>query len=84
MTNLSPFADDAASVAIDTLTIENARDCLSLYGSLDITRDKAGLQHALALKAILDRAVRALNADPALPERQPPADIPKIVHNPFA
>jgi hypothetical protein len=84
MTKLNSFADDAASVAIDKLTIENGRDRLSLYGSLDIARDKAGLQHALALKAILDQAVQALNADPALPERQPPADIPKIVHNPFA
>jgi hypothetical protein len=41
------------------------------------------LQHALALKAILDQAVQALNADLALPERQPPADMPKIVRNLF-
>lgn len=84
MTKLDPFADDAASVAIDKLTIENGHDRLSLYGSLDITRDQAGLQHALALKAILDQAVQSLHADPTLPERQPPADMPKIVRNPFA
>ena len=84
MTKLNPYADDAASLAIDTLTIENGRDRFSLYGSLDITRDKAGLQHALALKAILDQAVQALNADPPLPQRQPAADMPKIVRNPFA
>ena len=84
MMKLTPFADDAASVAIETLTIENGTERLSLYGSLDITRDKAGLRHALALKAIVDQAVQTLTADAALPERLPPADKPKTVRNPFA
>ena len=44
MTKFTPFADDAASMAIDKLTIENGQQQISLYGSLDITRDKAGLQ----------------------------------------
>jgi hypothetical protein len=84
MTKLTPFADDAASIAIETLTIENGTEKLSLYGSLDITRDKVGLRSALALKAILDQTVQALTTDPSLPERQPPADKPKTVRNPFA
>jgi hypothetical protein len=63
MTKLTPFADDTASVAIDKLTIENGMEQVSLYGSLDITRDKVGLQHALALKAIIDQAVQALTSD---------------------
>ncbi len=84
MTKLTPFADDAASIAIETLTIENGTEKLSLYGSLDITRDKVGLRYALALKAILDQTVQTLTADPALPERQPLADKPKTVRNPFA
>jgi len=84
MTKLTPFADDAASIAIEKLTIENGTERLALYGSLDITRDKVGLRHALALKAIIDQAVQVLTADPALPDRQPPADKPKTVHNPFA
>ena len=84
MTNFTPFADDAASLAIEKLTIENGTDRLALYGSLDITRDKAGLRHAVALKAIIDQAVQALTADPALPEQQPPAVKPKTVRNPFA
>lgn len=83
MTKLTPFADDAASIAIEALTIENGTTQVSLYGSLDITRDKAGLRHALALKAIIDQAVQALNADPALPDRLPPTEKPKIVSNPF-
>jgi hypothetical protein len=84
MTRLTPFADDATSIAIDKLTIENAKEQLSLYGSLDITRDQVGLQHALALKALLEQAVQVLTSDPALPQRLPPADKPKMVKNPLA
>jgi hypothetical protein len=50
VTKAHAFADNAASIAIDKLTIENGMKQLSLYGSLDITRDKVGLQHALALE----------------------------------
>ncbi len=84
MANFTPFADDAASVAIEKLTIENGTNRLALYGSLDITRDKVGLRHAQALKVIIEQAVQVLTADPALSERQPPADKPKTVRNPFA
>ena len=84
MTKLTPFADDATSIAIDTLTIENAKAQLSLYGSLDITRDQVGLQHALALKTLIDQAVQVLTSDPALPQRLPPLDKPKMVRNPFS
>ena len=84
MTKLTPFADDATSIAIDKLTIENAQAQLSIYGSLDITRDQVGLQHALALKALIDQAVQVLTSDPALPQRLPPADKPKMVRNPFS
>jgi hypothetical protein len=84
MTTFTPFADDAAPVGIGQLAVENGTQQLSLYGSLTITRDKAGLKHALALQAIITQAVQALSADPALPERQPPPDKPKIVRNSFA
>ena len=83
MTKLVPFADDAASIAIDTLTIENGTAQISLYGSLDITRDQAGLEHARALKVIIDQAVQVLTSDPALPKRLPPPDKPTTVRNPF-
>jgi hypothetical protein len=83
MTKFMPFADDAASIAIDKLTIENGKEQLSLYGSLDITRDKVGLQRVLALKAVIDQAVKALSSDPALPQQLPPPDKPTD-GNPFA
>lgn len=43
MTKLTPFADDAASIPIGELTVENGTDRIALYGSLDLTRDKQGL-----------------------------------------
>ena len=48
MPNLIPFADDASSVSIDKLTVENGTDRIAISGSLDITRDKQGLAHAQA------------------------------------
>lgn len=84
MSKLTPFADDAASVTLGKLTIENGTERLALYGSLDITRDQAGLRQAQALKAILDQAVQLLSADPKLPAQLPSPDKPTTVRNPFA
>ena len=83
MTKFVPFADDAASITIDKLTIENGTAQISLYGSLDIARDKAGLQQALALKAILDAVVKVLSSDSTLTHKSAPPEKPKTVKNPF-
>ncbi len=83
MTKLTPFADDSASVSIAELTIENGTDRIALYGSLDLTRDKQGLAHARALKAVLDQVVQRLEADKGLPDAVPPAPAAKTVDNPF-
>ena len=50
---VTPFADDATSVSIGKLTVENGMDRVAIYGSLNITRDRQGLAHARALLAIL-------------------------------
>ena len=84
MTKLTPFADDAASVSIDALTVENGTERIALYGSLDITRDKAGLAWARALKALLDQTVQHLEAEMDLPEVLPALPAAKSVSNPFA
>jgi hypothetical protein len=68
MNTLKPFRNETDSVRIDDLTIENRIDRIELYGSLQITKDKAGLQAALELKAILDAALAELQK-PGLPER---------------
>ena len=82
MTMLIPFADDAASLSIGKLTIENGTDQLALYGSLDITRDRRGLAQARALQAVLDQAVQTLEAQKDLPAELAPAVV-KTVKNPF-
>lgn len=84
MASLKPYADDAASVQIGELTLENGRDCVAVYGNLDLTRDRTGLAHARALKAVLEEIVRILEAEPHLPSRVPPPNAPKQVKNPFA
>ena len=83
MATITPFADDEASVTIEKLTIENGTDCVALYGSLDITRDKQGLARALALQAVLDQAVKHLTAATDLPDKLPPPPPAKTVANPF-
>ena len=83
MIKLVPFADDAASVSIADLTIENGAERIALYGSLDITRDKAGLAKARALKALLDRTVQHLEAEKDLPDAVPALMPAKSVANPF-
>ncbi len=67
MNTLKPFENESDSMAIDELTIENRVDQLELYGSLVITRDQAGLERALQLKALLDNVVAHLQSVPDLP-----------------
>jgi len=49
-------------------TVENRLDRISLYGSLELTKDKQGLQNAYELKRVVDAAIEVLKkAD--LPDR---------------
>jgi hypothetical protein len=79
-----PFSDETASLTVGEFTIENGTDKVSLYGSLDVTRDKAGLEQAKALKGVVDAIVRTLSQDKQLPEESAPAEAPHQVKNPFA
>lgn len=84
---LTPFADDAATLTLGDLLVENGTRGVRLRGSLDLARDRAGLERARALKAAVDAVVAALEAEEAggtLPERLPPPDAPERVRNPFA
>ena len=45
------------------LNIENRLDRVSLYGSVDITHDQAGLEQALRLKGVVDGMVAALSEE---------------------
>ena len=78
-----PFADDAASITIGELTVENGTDRIALYGSLDLTRDKQGLADAHALLSLLEQAVQRLEADKGLPDAVPSPAAAGTVKNPF-
>ncbi len=69
MADISPFQNESETLQIGEMTIENRVDQLELYGSLAITRDKAGLQMALQLKAVVDAAVMHLQNEKDLPEQ---------------
>ena len=79
-----PFADDSAVRQVAGFSIENGTTALVLHGSLDITRDRAGLDRARALRALLDGIVACLEAEdlPAIVAEE--AGDTRTVRNPFA
>jgi hypothetical protein len=82
MSNFKPFKNEEESLTIDDLTIENRLDRVSLYGSVQLTRDKTGLQHARQLKEVVDAAIAALEAEKNLPEHIAVKPTEKV-DNPF-
>jgi len=84
MKKFQPFGNDEQSLGLDDLTVENGTDKVSIYGSLDVTRDKAGLKKARELKALVDATVEALEQEKDLPARTAAPEKPKQVKNPFA
>jgi hypothetical protein len=81
---MRPYQNEADAVEIGDLKVENRLDRVTVYGRIDLTRDKAGLENARALKKLLDDVVRALEGDSALPEHIAPPKTPVMKQNPFA
>jgi len=81
-TEIHPFANESESIQYGDLTIENRTDRVSIYGSIDLTLDKPGLDHARRLKAILDLTVTAMEKVD-LPDSIAVIE-PETVKNPFA
>jgi hypothetical protein len=78
---LTPYANEAEVLEIGGLTLENRLDRISVYGNLDLTRDKAGLAAALTLQQTLNQIVAVLqSAD--LPAQISPPKISET-DNPF-
>jgi len=82
---MKPFAEEESSQSIGDLTVENGLSRISIYGQLEVGRDKAGLKRAKKLKALVDAIVDALEAEEDLPAKvtddtEPPVE----VKNPFA
>lgn len=63
------YENETDNFLIDTLTVKNQLDRVSIYGSLDLTKDRRGYEHALKLKRIIDAAIDALRRDKRLPDR---------------
>ena len=79
---INPFRNESESLQMGDLTVENRIDRVSIYGSIDITRDKEGLAIARQLKEVLDLTLGELEkAD--LPEKISLVPVEKV-DNPFA
>jgi hypothetical protein len=82
--SLKPFADEATALQIGGLTIENRLDRVALFGSVDLTKDRAGLQHARELRALLEAVVSTLEHEAdALPDSVEVGKSIDTVKNPF-
>ena len=81
---MRPYENESDAVEIGDLKIENRLDRITVYGRIDLTRDKAGLKNARTLKQLLEDVVRTLENDPGLPEHVAPPKAPVIKRNPFA
>lgn len=77
-----PFQNESDTFNIDKLTVENRMDRISIYGSLDITKNKTGLEHAMLLKRLIDGAIDELKRDKQLPDHISLKEA-DIVKNPF-
>lgn len=82
MSQFRPYQNEEDSIAINDLTVENRLDRISVYGSLELTKDQAGLQRARQLKELIDAAVAVLEADKSLPNKIGVKPTQKI-DNPF-
>ena len=79
---IDPYANEEDVIHIDELDIENRLDRISIHGSVDITKDQHGLEHAFALKRQIDTIVEYLKKQ-ALPEKVGVENVAKEVENPF-
>jgi len=80
---ISPFQNESEIVTLSgTFSIENRLDRVQIYGQIDITRDKQGLEYAFALKHQIDTIVEQLKRED-LPESITIENAAKVVKNPF-
>lgn len=77
----SPFQNESDCMQIGELNIENRIDRVSIFGSIDITLDKAGLDVLMELKTIIDSTLAEM-AKIDLPDKIDIAPV-EIVENPF-
>ena len=64
---MNVFQNESEALEFGRLSVENRTDRISIYGSLEVTRDKAGLALAQQLKEITDAIVAFLERE-SLPD----------------
>lgn len=82
-----PYENEADVLQVSGLNVENRLDRIAVFGSVDFTRDKAGLRLATALERVLDAVILKLQEeerDNSLPETIPVPKTAKFVKNPLA
>lgn len=62
MSEFKPFQNESQSIAIGNLTIENRLDKISLFGDIDISRDKEGLARGRLLLTLIESVVASLES----------------------
>jgi hypothetical protein len=80
---MKPFANESETLEIGDLKVENRVDRVEIFGSVHLTKDKAGLASARALKALADDVVAALEATPDLPDQVQLTNAPRPASDPF-
>lgn len=78
----SPYKNDADTLHVGDMTIQNRLDRISLSGSLDITLDQEGLESARELMEILSLTIHEL-VHTNLPDKIAAVE-PEIVKDPVA
>jgi hypothetical protein len=73
------------SLALGDLTVETSMEQVSIYGDLDIRRDRVGLERARRLRDLFEGVVAALEREGAdLPVEAEPFPSPPRGANPFS
>ena len=62
------YENDTDGFTTGNLSIKNGTDRITIEGSLEITKDKEGLEAALKLKRAVDAAIDALKRNRNLPD----------------
>lgn len=62
------YENDTDGFTTGNLLIQNGTDTITIEGTLNITKDKEGLEAALKLKRAVDAAIDALKRDRNLPD----------------
>lgn len=82
--DFNPFGNEDQVFTIggsNELMIENREDRVSIFGTVDLTRDKEGIKKARILKQIIDKIVLTLENE-NLPLKIT-IEKPEVVKNPF-